>query len=562
MPDGASLAEKLREQRDKFIAFAFAGADLLVEVDSMGVVVFSTGAGEGLYGIKDGDLHGRSLSEFIYPRDRQRFQDALLRLRNTGRLDHTPLAMSGASGAVTRIRMAGIRLPQFPATMHLALSRIPPMAVADEAGESGAADSKGQFVDMVRQRLNEANRVGQDVTMTLLNFSGTPLEGAEPAFAASLLSTLLAALEECSVKGSSAGRLSERSFGLVHGPDTSSAAVRARVRDVVARMVPGGGLSMRVASLDMEDSTLDDDDIGKALDYIVSGFAKDSGTFAIRSLAEGARVAVEDTLVRVRNFRKLVKGDRLTFVFQPIVNLRTGTVLKYETFGRFVNEAGGLFTPAQIIPFATDAGIIGEFDVATTRKVLALMRDSKEISPLAHISINVSGHSLGNPGFYQALFRLFDENRPLLKRLIIEVTDAARIYNMAEARRLLTRIRALGVRVSLDDFGSGGSSFDMLRALPIDYIKIGGTLMQEAREAKGKAVVKALCGLCKDLNVTPIGERVEDSQSLQALAELGIVYAQGHYFGMPASDSARKVRYYTELVKAAGTAGPALAAVG
>ncbi len=556
--NGDDLVARLKEQRDRFIAFAFAGADLLLELDDSDVVVYSAGAGEALYGMAENAMLAHKLAEFVHPRDGKRLEEALQRLRNTGRLDHTPLSVMGDGGTVTRMRMAGIRLPQMK-TCHLALSRIPPIAVTEEDGRE-RADPKARFVEVVRQRLNEANRTGQEVMVTLVDLSGTDLRGLEPAKAQSLLATLHNALEEVSVGGTSAGPLSGHAFGVVHSDRMSPQALAEHLDTVTRRFADAGGnaLRLRSSSLKMEDSALGEEDIAKALTYIVNAFVRDSAAFAIRSLTDGARIAVDDTLTRVRNFRAMVKNDRLAFLFQPVVNLHTGVVLNFEVFTRLAHGKN-LFTPAQILPFATDVGLVGEFDLAVCRKVLDTMRAATEISTLASVAVNVSGHSLANPLFYKALLATLQQNKTILGRLIIEVTDPAGIANMDEARRLLARLRKLGVRVALDDFGSGSASFDMLRTLPVDYVKLDAKYIEEARHPKGFAMLRAMAGLCRELEVITVGERVEDAPTLHLLRDAGVDYAQGHFFDRPTAGAARKVARYDEHVRRAGTAQVAAA---
>lgn len=553
----ASLVDKLKAQRDRFIAFAFAGADVLMEVDKDGVIGFSTGAAEALYGLTDDDMIGRSLSEFVFPRDRKRFEDSMLRLMNTSRLDHTPFTLMGSGGAVTRMRLSGIHLPHLKNTYHVVMSRIPPMASVEIERINGEVDHKGQFIDMVRQRLNEANRIGTDYTLTLFDLSGSNLSSIDGKAAQTFLSTMHSAMEECSVRGDSAGSLGGASFGLVHDDKIPLAEIHKRVSLVAERFADktkGANIKMRSATLDMEDSSLSDEDIGKALGYIINNFVRDSGTFNMKSLVEGAQLAMADTLTRVRNFRKMIKHEeRLVFLFQPIVNVRTGAVLKYEAFSRIDNN-GTLFTPNQIIPFATDVGLIGEFDLITIKKALNLLRETGTVSTLAHISVNVSGHSLGNPAFYQTLVKMLEENRKVLGRLVLEITDAAQIFNLNEAKRLLTRIRRLGTRISLDDFGTGGAAFELLRNLPVDFAKFDRDIIMDAADPKGRSVLKAMTSLCHDLGIVTVGECVEDAATLLNLSTIGIDYAQGYYFGKPAADAAKRIKYFTEHVKQAGTA--------
>lgn len=557
----ASVVEKLKAQRDRFIAFAFAGADLLLEVGEDDIIAYSAGAGEAVYGLSDGDLTDKRLADFVHGKDRRKFEDALLKLKNTGRLDHMVLSLVGASGAVSKLRMAGIRLPQFPKAYHLVLSRIPPVALAEPLRQGGEADHKAAFIEMVQSRLNEGNRLGQDYTLTLFDLSSSDFAGMEPTTSQSFLNTLVDTLEECSVRGASAGPLAPHSFGLVHDDKVSAATVHKRVSALAERFTGKQNTSLKVrsATLDMDDSALSDDDISKALSYIVNGFVRDSTQFALKSLAESAKYAVQDTLVRVRNFRQMVRGgEKLAFLFQPIVNLRTGAVLKYEAFSRITHN-GSFFVPSQIIPFATEVGLIGEFDVITVSKALKMLRSPGEVSSLATVAVNISGHSLGNPGFYQSLFKVLEENRQVLGRLVMEITDATQIYNLDEAKRLLTRIRRLGVRISLDDFGTGGSAFDLLRFLPVDFVKISPEYVQDARDPRGRSVLKAITGLCHDLGIVTVGECVEDTAMLQILRDANIDYAQGYYFAQPTPDAAKRIKYFTEHVKNAGTADVGLA---
>ncbi|MGE5475583.1 MAG: EAL domain-containing protein [Bacteroidales bacterium] len=557
MAEDSSVVEKLKAQRDRFIAFAFAGADLLLEVGCDDVIAYSAGAGEALYGMSDNDLTAKQLGEFIHAKDRKRFDEAILKLKNTGRLDHTVITMIGASGSVSKLRMAGIRLPQFPDSYHLVLSHIPPVAAAAPDRITGEVDHKARFVEMVQQRLNEANRLGKDYTLTLVDLSANDFSRMEPAHTQSFLATVMDTLEEYSVRGASAGPLAPHSFGLIHDDKVPADAVHKRLTALAERFTGkvGGGsnLKLRSATLEMEDSALSDDDISKAMNYIVTGFLRDSARFTLKSLAEGAKVAVEDTLVRVKNFRAMVRGgEKLAFLYQPVVNLRTGAVLKYEAFSRITHN-GAFFVPSQIIPFATEVGLIGEFDLITLGKALNLLRNPGEVSPLASIAVNVSGHSLGNPAFYQSLFKKLEENRQVLGRLVIEITDAAEIYNLDEAKRLLTRIRRLGARISLDDFGTGGSAFELLRFLPVDFVKIDSRYVQDAHDPRGRSVLKALTALCHDLGIVTVGECIEDSAMLQVLRDVNIDYAQGFYFAQPTVDAAKRIKYFKEHVKIAGT---------
>jgi EAL domain-containing protein (putative c-di-GMP-specific phosphodiesterase class I) len=560
MADETNLVDKLRQQRDRFIAFAFAGADMLIEMRDDAIVSYSAGAGEALHGLNDRDLVGRPFKDFVHPRDMKLLEEALQRLHNSGRLDQMTLSLMGQDGAVARMRLSGIRLPQMSCS-HLALGRMPTMAEGEVRGRNG--DSKTRFVEMVRQRLNEASRAGHELTLTLVDLSATDFAALDATIAHNLLATVQNALDGVSVGGASAGALTDRTFGVLHHPDTPPHVVEENLRQVGQKLTAKGNthLKLRSNSLSMKNNGLNDEDITKALAFIVNTYLREGARFAITSLEEGAQTALEDTAVRVKNFRNMLRQDKLQFLFQPAVNIRTGAVLSFEAFTR-INHNNALFTPTQILPFAADAGVIGEMDTAVCRKALTMMGDPKTVSPLAHVSVNISSHSLVNPIFFRNLQLVLDQHKPRLGRLILEITDTATISNLDEARRLLTRLRAQGVRISLDDMGSGTAAIDLLRALPVDFAKIDRFYITDATTPKGLAVLKAIASLCRDIGVVAVAECVEDAKTLSLISDVGIDYAQGYYFEKPNAEAAAKIRYYTEQVEQAGLASPSLASTG
>ena len=556
MADESDLVDKLRQQRDRFIAFAFAGADMLVEMRDNDIIGYSAGAGEALHGLTDRDLVGRPLKDFVHPRDQKLFEDAIQRLHNSGRLDQLTISLIGRDEVVSRMRLSGIRLPQMTCS-HLVLGRIPTMA--DNEAQGRNVDGKTRFVETMRQRLNDANRAGQALTLTLVDLSASDFSGLDPAITQNLLTTLHHALDGISVDGASAGHLGERTFGVLHHPDTTPHVLEENLMRVGRKFADGGvGLKLKSNSVAMKDSGLSSDDVTKALTYIINSYLRDSTQFAITTLAEGAQIALEDSLIRVKNFRKMLRQDKLTFLYQPAINIRTGAPLNYEAFTR-IDHNNALFTPAQILPFAAEAGVIGEMDVAVCRKILSLMSDPKLISPLAHIALNISAHSLVNPIFFRNLQQVLKEHQPRLGRLILEITDVATISNLDDTRRLLTRLRSQGIRISLDDLGAGSAAIDLLRTLPVDFAKVDHHYIAEANTPKGLAVIRAIASLCRELGVVAIAERVEDVKTLALIADVGIDYAQGYYFDKPTAEPPQKVRYYTEQVERAGLATPSLA---
>jgi EAL domain-containing protein (putative c-di-GMP-specific phosphodiesterase class I) len=540
----SATVEKLRQQRDRFIAFAFAGADLLLEIKNDGTVLFSAGAAETLYGFNDEDLLGKLLADLVHPRDRKRLDDALAHLQNTGRLDHTPLALTGATGAVSRLRMSGIRLPQFTC-FHLSFARVPHIVLAQDAMPGQQKDPKVDFAEMVVTLLNEANRLGREVALTLMDLPPAQFRGFEPNAANTLVATIQHTLEEVSVGGNSSARLSTASFGLVHERDKSGDHILSHLDGRVGAIKnrQGQKAQLRSATVNMDDTSLSNEDMSKALLYIINSYHKDGDKFSFTSLREGAREAIEDTLLRVRNFRNSIRSGQLTLVFQPAVNLATGAVLNYEAYVR-LNHNGVLFTPTHILAFANEAGLTSELDIAVCDQALSQMRDGKSISPLAQVVLNISCLSLTSPLFFKLLQAKLTQYKPLLGRLILELDDTAQLTNLGDAKRLVAKLRAQGIRISLGDFSGHGRSIELLRSLAVDFVKLDQSVGTDATDPRGLAVLKAISGLCKELNVTAIAESVEDPRIIKILRDNGVAYAQGYSIEKPGVDCAAQRRSY------------------
>jgi len=147
-------------------------------------------------------------------------------------------------------------------------------------------------------------------------------------------------------------------------------------------------------------------------------------------------------------------------------------------------------------------------------------------------SINLSGTSLGDEGLHDYILEQFAEHGVAPERICFEITETAVIANLVKAQDFMTRLKALGCRFSLDDFGSGLSSFAYLKALPVDYLKIDGVFIRGiANNPINRAMVKAINEVGHVMGICTVAEYVEDDLTLAVVRELGVDYAQGYAVG-------------------------------
>ena len=151
------------------------------------------------------------------------------------------------------------------------------------------------------------------------------------------------------------------------------------------------------------------------------------------------------------------------------------------------------------------------------------------------LSINLSGQSVGDRAFHAWVYELFSEVGPsVCSRLCLEITETAAVTNLADAAVFIGQVRAAGVKVSLDDFGAGASSFGYLKALPVDYLKIDGQYIQNlVNDPLNDATVRCFADVARLMGLKTVAEFVDNTEALNRLKVIGVDYAQGYLLHRP-----------------------------
>jgi EAL domain-containing protein (putative c-di-GMP-specific phosphodiesterase class I) len=233
--------------------------------------------------------------------------------------------------------------------------------------------------------------------------------------------------------------------------------------------------------------------------------------------------------------RRALERGLFTLHFQPIVSLRDESVSHHEALVRLADEGGGrLVAPGSFLPAAERYGLVRDIDRLVLAKVVALLAEHDgERGPT--IAINVSALSATDGAMLRDIERRLTFRGVDPSRLIVEVTETAAISSMARARAFCEGVQALGCAVALDDFGSGFGSFQYLKHLPFDFLKIDGGFIQGLTASPtDQLVVKALVDVVGGLGRRTIAEFVADRSTLTMLRDFGVDYAQGFEVGRPA----------------------------
>ncbi|MDA0654676.1 MAG: EAL domain-containing protein [Proteobacteria bacterium] len=530
----------LKYERDRFVAFAFATSDAFFELDTSRTIVYASGAVQWLASAPAESLAGRALSELVVSRDRPMLNAALETAKRQGRFGPVTLRFKREGKHVARVVANGTHLPTRGGRTYIAVSaqRMMPSAASNPAAvdEETWLLKKDAFADVAQQALKAGKESGQNYNMTLLDIEGIAelTDRLDKKSAENVIAEIAAHLQANSVNGQSAGQISADKYGLVHEAGLDIDALKSSIADRTRSADPGGnGLAVAAATIDLDAEAMSEGDNAKALLYTINKFSDTKGEFTVTELAGGYKEMLEETRVKIAQFKKMISSSSFDALFQPIVDLKSRKVHHYEALVR-PHQSGVEASPFELITFAEEAGIINEFDLAMVNKVITKIKVGLHRGDSLSIAVNLSGRSIENAAFIKELHTVLKDCGDIRKELMFEVTESAKIGDLESTNNILQAIRRLGHHICLDDFGAGAAAYQYLRALEVDFVKIDGIYVRESLTApNGKAFLKSMATLCSDLGIETVGEYVETEEVAEFLRQVGVNYGQGYLFGKP-----------------------------
>ena len=226
--------------------------------------------------------------------------------------------------------------------------------------------------------------------------------------------------------------------------------------------------------------------------------------------------------------------NRIELFGQHIVSLAEGRQVGLEVLMRLRETDGTLVHPPAFMQAAIRYGLTGKLDrwiVQQTLQLLHGLARNPQSAPGEYLTLNLSGSSIADPDFRGLLLRTLDETSVASYRIAFEITEATAFGRMSAVRELMQTLRARGHRVLLDDFGSGFTSFECLKTLEVDGLKIDQSYTRNlASDPVNQAIVESICRISQRMGLQVIAEGVEDQSTREALLQLGVGQAQGHLF--------------------------------
>lgn len=341
-------------------------------------------------------------------------------------------------------------------------------------------------------------------------------------------------LRECDI----IGRFSSNKFGILieeSSPSTMASTAERMLRsvrnDVIMTSLGPVAVTISIGGVLIPDQAETvSEAIGFALEALAQAKAKPHDMFVPfvtnkdkTETRKRNREIADELVVAIRE-------QRLVLALQPIVRSDTLKPEIYECLLRIKKPNGEIVSGGDYIPVAEQLGLIRLVDY----RVLELAIDVARYHPDLTLTVNVSGLTATDNNWLELLTSLTNGDLSLTKRLIIEITETAAIQDVEESCLFVKRVKQLGCRVAMDDFGTGYNSFRNLQVLGIDMVKIDGSFVENMLENKDDQIfVKALADLANQFNLDVVAECVGDEQTIEMLHGFGIKYLQGYHLGKP-----------------------------
>ena len=235
-----------------------------------------------------------------------------------------------------------------------------------------------------------------------------------------------------------------------------------------------------------------------------------------------------------QKIQKALADDALVVHFQPIVDLERGEPSHYEVLLRLPDENGELVPPDAFLPAANRFGLMVDIDRWVIRNSLERLSGVRTRYGDIRFTLNVSGNIFEDTDLLGYIQEHLHRNDLPPDALILEITEQIAVRNMINATEQMEKLIELGCKFAIDDFGAGYSSFDYLKSLPVDYIKIDGAFIRDiCDDVIDQTIVRSICEIAKASGKQTIAEYVQDAATLDLLGELGVNYAQGFHIGKP-----------------------------
>lgn len=233
----------------------------------------------------------------------------------------------------------------------------------------------------------------------------------------------------------------------------------------------------------------------------------------------------------VKKIKSGLLNNRFKAHFQPIYNVSTGSIVKYESLVRYIDDDGSISSPAEFLSIAKKAKLYPSIIKVMLGEAIELIKQKNK-----KVAVNISFDDIASKTTVDYIISKLSKNKVFTHNLEFEILESEQIQNFNIVKDFIKLVKEYGCKVGVDDFGAGYSNFNMLANLDIDFVKIDGSLIDKINvDAHQQIIVETIVSFTKRFNFTTIAEYVSNKEIFEIIKSIGVDYAQGYYFRMPIS---------------------------
>jgi diguanylate cyclase (GGDEF)-like protein/PAS domain S-box-containing protein len=578
-----STTRTLRESETRFRGIFEEAAVGIVSMDLAGAIVSANRAVEEITGYPEHELTGKTTQLIMSDRDRQESAESIGKVArgevNTYRAERQIVRKDGGEACI-RISVSLARKDGEPANVIALWEDISEQKRAEgqlrhQATHDALTDlpNRRWFEEALKRAVDGAVSGGSAVSLLYLDLDGFKLVNDTLGHGAgdSLLAQVGRRLARCMGPVEVLARIGGDEFTVIQpvcGPlPTANAGdnVPARVEAVLAQNLLNAlnrpfvvnGQEIRIgASIGISrypGDGLDGGDLLQSADAAMYYAKRDKQGYhffnAQMHYAVHRRLKVENQL------RGAIERHELSVEFQPLYDLSSEKLIRFEALCRWHNAELGQVLPLEFIPVAEETGLIAAIGrYVLVRACEEALRWQEIDRPPIIVAVNVSASQFHRHHFVEEVGEVLRETSLPASLLEIEITESALIGDMDESVDKMRRFREMGIGISIDDFGTGYSSLSYLQNMPVGALKIDQSFTTRLeRDASAAPMVRSIIAMGHALGLRVVSEGIENKQQLKLLQQLGTDEVQGYYFGRPESAGKALERVLRERPSEAST---------
>ena len=548
--------QRVEASEIRLAALVEHASDLVCVADDVGRVIYASPAVARVLNLSASELEGTPVFDLVHPDDREDLMGKMEEIVNTPGISPSLEArVAHADGGWRHMEVVTTNLLNNPAVSGIVINarditeRVEVAAQLEEKAfhdELTGLPNRSLLLERLADALHRASRHDRMVGVLFLDLDRFKVvnDSLGHSVGDELLSETARRLEQTIRPDDTVARLGGDEFVVVIGNmiRTTDALVAAeRVRSAVAQPVTLGN-----------ESTVVTTSVGIAIafgDESPAELLQDADTAMYRA-KEGGRDRAEmfDDHLRAQavrrhsveqTLRSALENKRIEVHFQPVVRISDGSVVGAEALARIRTPEGELLQPVEFIDVAEDSGLIADLgSQVLTLAFQRVARWSKNANRPFSMAVNVSARQLADPAFPALVGEALKANNLDPEQVALEFTESALIAANPVTEQVLGQLTELGIRMGLDDFGTGFSSMTYLKRFPINFLKIDRTFVAGLdSNDDDTAIVTGTVALAHSLGLQVVAEGVETETQLQQLQKLQCDLAQGFHFSEPVTDA-------------------------